>query len=48
MFVEGLWRTVKDEDVRSRAYESISAAKAGIWHVLRILQRAPSALVLVA
>jgi putative transposase len=30
VFVERLWRTAKDEDVYLRAYESVSAAKAGL------------------
>ncbi len=30
VFVERLWRSVKYEEVYLRAYESVSAAKAGI------------------
>ena len=43
VFIERLWRSVKDEDIYLRAYETPAALRAGLTRVLRLLQHpAPS------
>ena len=39
IFVERLWRTIKDEEVYLRAYASVSEARASIGPLSRLLQR---------
>ncbi len=43
VFVERLWRSVKYEEVYLKAYDSVSAARADIAALPRLLQRAPPA-----
>ena len=39
VFVERLWRTIKYEEVYLHAYESVSAARAGIGRYLDLYNR---------
>ena len=45
VFVERPWRSLKYEEIYLRAYENGDEARAGVSQVLRVLQRAPAALV---
>jgi len=43
IFVEGLCRSLKYEEVYLKAYESMAAARQGIRHLLRFVQRSTAA-----